>query len=232
MTSPAPRAQAAILIADDNADVRRLLTLLLKPEGHRLLVARDGQEALGIVERVPELSLVILDIMMPGMDGLEVSRRIRRRESRSYLPIILASALCDEAHIVEGLAAGADDYVTKPFVQTEVLARVHTTLRLKRALDHLLDARELAAVGAMAVTLGHEINNPLTTVVGNLGLVLRKGVPGEKPRRRLSAALEAAERIRELVKRLTAINRVVTTTYIDTVRMLDIDASCAREPKP
>ena len=232
MTSPAPRAQATILIADDNADVRRLLTLLLKPEGHRLLVARDGQEALGIVERVPDLSLVILDIMMPGMDGLEVSRRIRRRESRSYLPIILASALCDEAHIVEGLAAGADDYVTKPFVQTEVLARVHTALRLKRALDGLLDARELAAVGAMAVTLGHEINNPLTTVVGNLGLVLRQGVPGERPRRKLAAALEAAERIRELVKRLTAINRVVTTTYIDTVRMLDIDASCAEEPKP
>ncbi|MBL7222917.1 MAG: response regulator [Candidatus Brocadiae bacterium] len=230
---PAPQPPASILNVDDNADARRLLSLLLQSEGYRLLVARDGREALRIVERVPDLALVVLDIMMPGIDGLEVCRRIRRRAEERYLPVILATALTDCDHIVEGLAAGADDYVSKPFAQNEVLARVRNALRLKRATDQLLEARELAAVGLMTVTLAHEINNPLTTVIGNLDLVLRKGVDNEKAHRRLAAALEAANRIHELVQRLIGIKKCVSTSYIDSVRMLDIDASCAAdEPGP
>ena len=232
MTNHTPQVGESILIVDDNADARRLLTLVLKPEGHRLLVARDGREALHIVERVAGLSLVLLDIMMPGTDGLEVCRCIRRRETDSYLPIILVSALSDQAHIVNGLAAGADDYITKPLAQTEVIARVRAALRLKRALDALLDARELAAVGAIAVTLGHEINNPLTTVLGNIELVLRNACLDEATHRKLGAAYEGSVRIRQLVKRLTRIEKVVTKSYVGSVEMLDIDSSCRPESEP
>jgi len=217
---------ASILIADDNADARRLLSVLLRPEGHRLLVACDGREALRIAERAPDLALILLDVMMPGLDGLEVCRRLRARETDHYVPIILATALHEASDLAEGLAAGADDYVTKPLVQAEVLARVRAALRLKRTTDELLEARALAAVGALAVTLGHEINNPLTTVVGNLELTLQAGGLDERTHRRLQAAHVASLRIHELVQRLVNIQRVVTTQYIDSIKMLDIESSC------
>ena len=221
-----PQTAPSILIVDDNAEARRLLSLLLQAEGYHLLVARDGHEALRIVDRVPDLALVVLDVMMPGIDGLEVCRRIRRRDDRRYLPVILATALSDPEQVVSGLAAGADDYVTKPFAEAEVLARVRAALRLKRASDALVEAHELATAGAMAVTLGHEINNPLTTVIGNLELALHNEGLDERSQRRLAAALEAANSIRELVHRLVSIKQVITTAYIDSVRMLDLDASC------
>jgi len=240
MTSGEPGGKASILIVDDNATTRRLLAELLGAEGYRLLIARAGAEALRIVEQVAGIALIILDIMMPGMDGLEVCRRLRSRRSNRYVPIILATALDSEAHLAEGLAAGADDYVTKPFNQTEILARVRAALRLKRAMDELLDARELAAVGAIAVLLGHEINNPLAIVSGNLELVLRTGGVAGEQFHRLQAAREAAIRIRGLVQRLVRIRRVAITRYIGSVPMLDLDRSCtngdeapsATDPEP
>ena len=229
MHSPQAQPKASILIVDDSPDAHRLLTLLLRPEGHRLLIARDGQEALRIAQQVPELALVLLDVMMPGIDGLEVCRRLRSRTAPGYLPIILATALTDEAHVVEGLAAGADDYVTKPIHRTEVLARVRAALRLKQATDELLEARELAAIGAMAVTLGHEINNPLTIVLGNLELVLRSPGMQNTTRAKLQAALDSANRIRDLVKRLVRVDKIVTTSYLGIVDMLDLARSCPPE---
>jgi DNA-binding response OmpR family regulator len=190
-------------------------------------MARDGQEALRIAEQVPELSLVILDVMMPGMDGLEVCRRLRGRQGDRYVPIILATALNPDHHLEQGLAAGADDYLTKPFNQAEVLARIRTALRLKRALDGLLEARELATAAAMAVTLGHEINNPLAVVMGNLQLLLNHGVPDEQTRRKLQAARDATEHIQQLLQRLANMKKVVTTTYLGEVQMLDLSRSSA-----
>ncbi len=221
-----PRAEtvkpATILIVDDHPDARRLLALLLAREGYRLLLAPDGPEALRIAESTPDLSLAILDVMMPGMDGLEVCRRLRARGEGAYVPIILATALTDEAHLVAGLQAGADDYVTKPFSHPELLARIRTALRLKRAMDQLLEARELGAVAAMQITLAHEINNPLTIVQGNLELLLGScGTEGATPHR-LKAALDACLRIRELVRQLVELKRVTTTTYIGSTRMLDL----------
>jgi DNA-binding response OmpR family regulator len=227
MPDSAPPLRPTILIVDDNPEARRLLALLLKPEGYRLLMARDGDEALAIAEQVPDLSLVILDVMMPGKDGLEVCRRLRGRQGDRYVPIILATALDENIHLAQGLAAGADDYVAKPFNQPELLARIRTALRLKRALDGLLEARELATAAAMTVTLGHEINNPLAVVMGNLQLVLNHGVPDEQTRRKLQAARDAAERIQQLLQRLANMKKVVTTTYLGEVRMLDPDRSSA-----
>ncbi len=97
MSSPEPvAAPATILVVDDHADARRLLALLLKSQGYRTLLAQDGPEALRLAEETPDLSLVILDVMMPGMDGLEVCRRLRARPGDAYVPIILATALSDE----------------------------------------------------------------------------------------------------------------------------------------
>jgi len=223
LDSPPAPTQETILVVDDHPEARRLLGLLLACEQHRILYAADGPTALAIAEAEADLSLIILDIMMPGMDGLEVCRRIRAAQRERHVPIILATALTEEEQLAEGLAAGADDYVTKPIRHTELLARVRAALRLRQAHEQLADAKELAAIAAMQVTLAHEINNPLTIALGNLELALRGlGDVNGQLHARLQAAFDACARIRRIVQQLAELKTVATTTYLGPIRMLDL----------
>ena len=114
-----------ILICDDQPDIVNALKIYLKPEGYRLLEASNGQEALEIV-RKEDVHLILLDIMMPRMDGITATAKIREL---SNVPIILLTAKSETEDKVLGLNVGADDYITKPFVPVEVLARVRSQLR-------------------------------------------------------------------------------------------------------
>jgi DNA-binding response OmpR family regulator len=121
-----PLAQdATILLVDDEESVQKLLTFPLEREGFRVVQACDGEEALERFEE-NEVDLVILDIMLPKLDGLEVCRRLR---SRSSVPIIMLTARDDELDKVVGLELGADDYITKPFSIGEFRSRVRAALR-------------------------------------------------------------------------------------------------------
>lgn len=108
---------STILIADDEARIRRLVSDFLKRDGHTIVEAADGKEALNILEnRRPGLDMAILDVMMPGMDGFEVLRELREQEhGETHLPVMLLTARAEDADQVRGLEGGADDYVTKPF---------------------------------------------------------------------------------------------------------------------
>ena len=114
-----------ILVVDDEPTLREVVVRYLEREGYRALEAGDGDEAEALVASDPP-SLVILDLMLPGTDGLEVCRRIR---SHSDLPVIMLTARGEEADRIVGLELGADDYVTKPFSPRELVARVRTVLR-------------------------------------------------------------------------------------------------------
>ena len=114
-----------ILICDDQPDIVSALNIYLTPEGYRLLEAATGREALEIAKR-EDLHLILLDIMMPQMDGITATAKIREF---SNVPIILLTAKSETEDKVLGLNVGADDYITKPFVPVEVLARVRSPLR-------------------------------------------------------------------------------------------------------
>ena len=122
---------STILIADDEARIRRLVSDFLKRDGHSILEAADGREAMQILEnRRPGLDLAILDVMMPGMDGFEVLRELRAQErSDKHLPVMMLTARAEDADQVRGLEDGADDYVTKPFSPIVLAARVRTLLK-------------------------------------------------------------------------------------------------------
>lgn len=122
---------STILIADDEARIRRLVSDFLKRDGHTILEAADGKAALELIEnRRPTLDLAILDVMMPGMDGFEVLREIREQENgEKHLPVMLLTARTEDADQVRGLEGGADDYVTKPFSPIVLAARVRTLLK-------------------------------------------------------------------------------------------------------
>jgi sigma-B regulation protein RsbU (phosphoserine phosphatase) len=113
-----------ILIAEDERVSRRLLELTLTHWGHEVIVTEHGEEAWAVLQREDAPSLAILDWMMPGMDGLEICRRVRERKDSSLTYILLLTAKSSKANIVEGLIAGANDYVTKPFDRDELRARV------------------------------------------------------------------------------------------------------------
>jgi diguanylate cyclase (GGDEF)-like protein len=125
----APRPErGTILVVDDDADIVRFVEMNLRLEGYRVIVAHDGAEALAMVaEQVPDL--VLLDVMMPGFDGIEVTRHLRADSRTSTLPIIMLTAKTMTADRVLGLTAGADDYIMKPFDTLELVARVKSTLR-------------------------------------------------------------------------------------------------------
>ena len=114
-----------ILICDDQPDIVRALKIYLAPEGYRLFEAFNGRQALDIARR-EELHLILMDVMMPEVDGILATSRIREE---SNVPIILLTAKSETEDVVAGLNAGADDYITKPFVPAEVLARVRSQLR-------------------------------------------------------------------------------------------------------
>ena len=116
-----------ILVVDDERAVRESLRRALELEGYVVELAEDGQEALDRLEAEPEPDAVVLDVLMPVLDGLEVCTRLRRAGSR--LPVLMLTARAEVENRVEGLDAGADDYVTKPFALEELLARLRALLR-------------------------------------------------------------------------------------------------------
>lgn len=137
--SPAETSESEtqrILVVDDNPDNVEIIDARLSSRGYSIERASNGQEALDQVAENPP-HLILLDVMMPIMDGFEVSRRIKRDSSLPYIPIILVTARGETQDKVEGLDAGADDYLTKPINFPELEARVRSMLRIKKLQDEL-----------------------------------------------------------------------------------------------
>ena len=116
-----------VLIADDDPDLRTLVTYRLEKSGYAVIAASDGAEAMELaVERLP--ALCVLDVMMPKLDGYEVTRRLRSDEATRRVPVILLTARVQDADVARGFEAGADDYLRKPFSPQELRARVQAIL--------------------------------------------------------------------------------------------------------
>ncbi|MGV8921135.1 MAG: EAL domain-containing protein [Pseudomonas sp.] len=129
---------ATILIVDDDPQARKLLDMLLQHQGYHIRMACSGEEALQIVKDHPP-DLILLDVMMPGMDGFQVASQLKANSDTSNIPIIMLTALNDHAARLEGLAAGAEEFVSKPVDQAELWLRVRNMLRLKSLSDFLQD---------------------------------------------------------------------------------------------
>lgn len=129
-------AAATLLIVDDEPHIRKLLGVLLQNQGYRTLTASSGEEALAMVEQQPP-DLILLDVMMPGMDGYEVARLLKADKETCGIPIIMLTALGEHSARLSGLAAGAEDFLSKPVESVELWLRVRNLLRLKSFGDYL-----------------------------------------------------------------------------------------------
>lgn len=134
-TPPAPRRDVVVVVEDDD-DMRRMIELNLRPGGFEVLTATDGESALDLIRRV-EPDLVLLDVMMPRMDGLAVCERMREDVTTRYVPVIFLSAKARLEDRVAGLSVGGDDYLTKPFDPVELVARVSSAIKRSKRLRGL-----------------------------------------------------------------------------------------------
>jgi len=136
-----------ILIVEDEKDIVKMLDYNLKKEGFRTLSVTDGEDALDLANR-EHPDLIILDLMLPGMDGLEVCKALKKEGKTASIPIIILTAKSQEADKVIGLELGADDYMTKPFSPRELIARIKAVLRRVQEKDKLPEA---AKIGELAI---------------------------------------------------------------------------------
>jgi CheY-like chemotaxis protein/anti-sigma regulatory factor (Ser/Thr protein kinase) len=210
MTAP------TILIVDDQPINVQLLRRKLEREGLQVVPAYSGLEALELISKAKP-DLILLDVMMPDMDGIEVCRRLQAEAETRAIPVIFVTARTSKEGKIEGLSVGAVDYITKPIDLDETLARVQTQLRflaVNRDMislqRRLVDARRAATIGAVTQGIAHNLNNLLGVVIGHLDLIK---VYHEKPELVLKNATQIEGAISRIVSIIKQLSLLVVRTH-------------------
>jgi CheY-like chemotaxis protein len=204
-------AAPTILVVDDQPINVQLLKRKLEREGIEVTAAYSGAEALEIVKRVKP-DLILLDVMMPDMDGIEVCQRLQADEVTRSVPIIFVTARTSKEGKLEGLGVGAVDYITKPIDLDETLARVQTQLRFvainREMVDlqrRLVEARRAATIGAVTQGIAHNLNNLLGVVIGYLDLIKAYYDKPDQVKKNAQHVEEAVHRIVSIIKQLSSL---------------------------
>ncbi len=204
---PAPK----ILVVDDQPINVQLLKRKLEREGLGVTAAYNGLEALNLIAK-DKPDLILLDVMMPDMDGIEVCQRLQADEETRSIPIIFITARTTKESKLEGLAVGAVDYITKPIDLDETLARVQTQLRFvainRQMVDlqrRLEEARRAATIGAVTQGIAHNLNNLLGVVIGYLDLIKAYYDKPEQVKKNAHHVEEAVQRIVTIIKQLSSL---------------------------
>lgn len=168
--------ESRIAIVDDMPTAREMLGALLSIEGYNIKYASSGEE---LLKTLPEINpdVILLDVMMPGLDGFEVCKQIRAQKQWQHIPIILVTALDGQQDLVRGLEAGADDFLHKPVNGVELRARVRSMLRIKQQFDALAATLQLREDLANMVV--HDMRSPLTAIIGFVELLRGGFITGD-----------------------------------------------------
>jgi DNA-binding response OmpR family regulator len=215
--APTPASRKRVLVVDDEKDIVELVAYNLGRNGYETLLAYDGAHALQIaVKKIPDL--IILDLMLPGVDGMEVARKLKAEPRTASIPILMLTAKGEETDVVVGLTLGADDYVTKPFSMKVLLARVSAVLRRSEAGAAGAAAAEggLLRAGPLSVdTQKHEVsvdNEPVKLTLTEFRL--------------LSALLTARGRV---LTRDQLMDKAMGTDVFVTDRAIDVHVTAIRK---
>jgi two-component system, sensor histidine kinase and response regulator len=200
-----------ILVVDDQPINVQLLKRKLEREGIQVTAAYNGMEALqSVAANKPDL--ILLDVMMPDMDGIEVCQRLQANEDTRSIPVIFITARTSKEGKLEGLGVGAVDYITKPIDLDETLARVQTQLRFvtinREMVDlqrRLVEARRAATIGAVTQGIAHNLNNLLGVVIGYLELVKAYYDKPEQVKKNAQHVEDAVQRIVSIIKQLSSL---------------------------
>src|SRR4051812_36331872 len=223
-----------ILVVDDQPINVQLLKRKLEREGIRIATAYNGIEALDLVKK-EKPDLILLDVMMPDMDGIEVCERLQASEDTRGIPVIFITARTTKASKLEGLNVGAVDYITKPIDLDETLARVQTQLRFvainRQMVDlqrRLEESRKAATIGAVTQGIAHNLNNLLGVVIGYLDLVKAYYDKPEQVRKNAQHVEDAVQRIVVIIKQLSSLVVKSRPPLVKASLQRQIDGGIAR----
>ena len=216
-----------ILIVDDSVDTVELLKKRLTFEGYQTLLAYNGEQALEqAAEHNPDL--IVLDIMMPGMDGYQVCEKLKESKNTRYIPILMLTAKSELEHKIKGLDLGANDYLAKPFDYKELSARIKSLLALKSAREELVSEERSSALDQMMDELAHELRNPLTSI-GGLARRVRDNLPeNDRNRKYLEIIIQEVTRLEGMVKDLVEL-KTTAVSYKEKVEINAVILDVVRE---
>jgi len=215
-----------ILVVDDDQYIRIILQKKFSSQGYTVLVANDGEEGLQTAKtETPDL--IISDWMMPKMDGLEFCRLVKQDEKLRFTYFIILTARDTQDDKIEGIETGADDFVTKPFNDRELLSRVRAGLRINALQKENSDLQHQKAITELAMTLGHEINNPLGIMMLVLQVLQKRGDNESisEIRKELRTVTENGNRIADIVKKLSNLGNPQLVPYLKNSETKMVDLS-------
>jgi DNA-binding response OmpR family regulator len=214
-----------ILVVDDDPYIRSFLKKRLETSSFQVLLAEDGIAALDVAH-TEHPDIIISDWNMPRMDGKEFCKAVKTNPVLKYIYFILLTARDSSEDKVEGMETGADDFMTKPFNEKELIARVRVGLRMTQLQEELRKYQHEKAITELAVTIGHEINNPLGIIMLTLQVMKKK--IGTARYNELAQDIESCmtngSRVAEIVKKLCSLEELQFKPYLKNsdVNMLDL----------
>lgn len=213
-----------ILIIEDDPKTAQVIGLFLREQGFVVMVASGGEDALNSGQ-VEKADLILLDINLPGINGLEVCKRLKSSEDTFHTPIIFLTSERDQQKKIEGFRAGAADYVCKPFDDLELLARINTHIAIKAYREQLIRDAEVKVKVVAHGIISHEVFNPLTSIIGLLEVIeleLKSGA-SEKVMECIKKAKESGLEIVEIVDQLKTFKDVTAHDFDGLSALLDED---------
>jgi len=208
------------LVVDDEPDMRWLLANVLQDQGFQVVTAEDGPAALEQIAREPP-DVVLLDLKMPGLDGIQVLEHAKALDP--HVLVVMVTAYGDLPSAVQAMRLGAYDYLTKPFENDKIVFAIRRALEKRELEAARVKAAKVATLLEAVRALQHEINNPLTVILGHAQLERELREP--KAAQRLNVIIESCERIARVIQRLSSIVEPVAIFQPGVGPMLDLENS-------
>ncbi len=207
-----------VVIIDDDQDTLNVIERKLSHRGVQVVCCLGGENYESYLDHT-EATVILLDIIMPQVSGLEVLQKIRSKWSRNEIPVIMLTSQAEDHDVISALSLGANDYLTKPMNVDIAIARIKTQLEMTNYYKECLKKSEIESLNALIVTYHHEINNPLT-----IALMALERIEGGENQSPVATVQDALSRIADVVKRIGLVTHSMVTyeAYSSTTKMVKI----------